>query len=425
MTEPVSRLPRVALIGVAGYGAIHLTELLRLHREGVIQLQAASVICPEEVPQACASLAEVGCRLYGDYQEMFKAEEGQLDYCCIPTGIAWHEPMTIAALEAGCHVLVEKPAAATVEAIDRMIRARDKAGKSVAVGFQYLSSTEFARLRRELLRGTIGDLYEIRVAASWPRDTTYYTRNNWAGRIQAEGRWILDSPANNALSHFLMVALQLAGPEGARPATPVWAEAELYRAQPIESFDTVALRTETDTGVTIRFAATHSADQRSMPVLELHGENGKIVWHPDHSTTLQQPDAESLDLYGAPRIPPVTEMFDRLFQAPSVPGRLMCSLEMARSHSLLINLLHRHVPITNIPDRYRVQQTKATGCQWAIQGIEEAIESCLSTGRLFSELGLPWATPYHRAFKPTDLPSSEVKQSQVAFASTLQEANAA
>ena len=54
---------------------------------------------------------------------------------CTPNGV--HAPATIAALEAGCHVMVEKPMAMNPSECQKMCNAAEKAGKILAVGFQY------------------------------------------------------------------------------------------------------------------------------------------------------------------------------------------------------------------------------------------------------------------------------------------------
>ena len=60
--------------------------------------------------------------------------------------------------------------------------------------------------------------------------------------MQRDGRWVMDSPAANALSHFLQLPLYLLGPSMNQAATPVKVEAELYRANSIENYDTCSIR---------------------------------------------------------------------------------------------------------------------------------------------------------------------------------------
>ncbi len=382
----------VGLIGVSGYGGIHLRALQRLHAEGLVRLAVATVINPDEVPEKCRGLEEMGCRLYSDYREMLRSEAGKMDLCCIPTGIAWHSNMTIAALEAGCHVLVEKPAAATVQEVDKMIRVKNSVGRMVAVGFQYMYDRTYSALKRRVADGEIGSLRQIRVKASWPRSSAYYTRNEWAGRLASGDRWILDSPANNALAHFLMAALHLAGPTLHQATTPLSMEAELYRAQEIESFDTISARIHTDSGADILFAATHSSSIREDPVIDLLGETGVISWgiNDSHLT-----DSHS---HGVPRSchPSPSDstelMYARVLAQIRGQKQEACTLEEARKHTLVINALHEAVPIHDIPETFRTSSAGESGIQHNIKGINSAISQAFDTGVLLSELGLPWTT---------------------------------
>lgn len=383
---------RVALIGVSGYGGIHLKALQRLHAEGLVHLVAATVINPAEVPEKCQALEEMGCRLYADYGEMLRSEAGKVDLCCVPTGIAWHSNMTVAGLEAGCHVLVEKPAAATVQEVDKMIRAKNAAGRMVAVGFQYMYDGTYAALKRRVVAGEIGCLREIRVKAAWPRSSAYYKRNEWAGRLNLRGRWILDSPANNALAHFLMAALHLAGPTLYKAANPLSVEAELYRAQEIESFDSISARICTDSGTDILFAVTHSSSIREDPVIDLLGETGVIRWG-INDAHLAGSNGRSASRSSHPSPSDSMEiMYARILAQIRGQKQEACNLEEARKHTLVINALHEAVPIHDIPEASRISNDAENGTQHGIKGINDALSRSFATGALFSELGLPWTT---------------------------------
>src|SRR5690606_22451247 len=111
----LSPRPRVALIGVSGYGRIHL-QLAREGRDrGELVIVAAAVINAAEESENVAELFAHGCAIYGDYREMLRRHAGQIDLCLIPTGIHLHARMTVDALRAGANVLVEKPLASSMD----------------------------------------------------------------------------------------------------------------------------------------------------------------------------------------------------------------------------------------------------------------------------------------------------------------------
>jgi len=202
---------RVALIGVSGYGSIHLQLARASQARGEIKLVAATIINPEEEASTVAELRAQGTEIFNDYREMLRRHENRLDLCLIPTGIHWHARMTIAALEAGANVLVEKPLAGSSAEVEEIRRVERRRGRFVAVGFQDIYEPGTIWLKDELRRGVIGELKSVRFLGVWPRPREYFTRNDWAGRLNADGAAVMDSPLNNAFAHFVMLSFFFIG----------------------------------------------------------------------------------------------------------------------------------------------------------------------------------------------------------------------
>ena len=95
---------------------------------------------------------------------------------------------------------------------------------------------------------------------------SYYNRNDWAGRIKSDsGEWVLDSPANNAMAHYLHNALYVLGETPTTSARPISVQAELYRANPIENYDAAVLRVMTDKNVEVLFYGAHTVPDEAHP----------------------------------------------------------------------------------------------------------------------------------------------------------------
>ena len=99
---------------------------------------------------------DVDVEVYDDYRKMLK--EADVDAVEIYTSVFAHHPITLASLEAGKHVLIEKPIAVTVKAARKMVKAAEKAGLvlGVAENVRYFSDTRMSKWVID--QGYIGDL---------------------------------------------------------------------------------------------------------------------------------------------------------------------------------------------------------------------------------------------------------------------------
>ena len=377
--------PRVALIGTGGYGRVYLDLLLGLHARAEIELTAATVINAAEEAPAIAQLVALGCEIFPDAPAMFAAHTGRLALCCIPTGIPSHAPLTIAALQAGANVLVEKPLAGSA-ADARAIQAAERAsGRFVAVGFQDIWSPETLWLKHQILAGRIGPLRTIRFIGQWPRPASYYTRNGWAGALTRDGRAVFDSPLNNAFAHFAHLALFLAGPAPTAAAAPERIAAELWRAHGIESCDTAFVRAHLAGGAVLFCGATHASRKARDPEIFLEGPGGRIHWHYERAITVESVGT-------APEVRPLPtameargSMFAGVLQRLHDPAALICDTASAAQHVALVAGMHAAAPITDVP---------AENVTWITPPGESARLPCIhdierTLGQAWTHLALP------------------------------------
>lgn len=342
---PVGERPRLALIGISGYGRIHLQLARECRDRGEVNLVAATVINPAEEADNVADLTAHGCKIYADYEAMLAEHAGRIDLCLIPTGIPWHARMTVAALRAGANVLVEKPLAGSVAEVEEIRAAELAAGRFVAVGFQDLYESGTAWLKEQLVKGTIGKIQSVRFLGLWPRRRSYFTRNDWAGRLQAGGVPVLDSPLNNAFGHFVMLSLYFASAEAHEAASAQPDGVELFRAHAIESFDTAVVRLHTTDGVKLWFGVSHVSHETVEPEIYIHGDAGTACWRYENEAWLTNAQGERFQR----PMPDIAE--SRRAMMATVLRRLrnadtpICGVNMARRHTEVIEAIHRAAPI--------------------------------------------------------------------------------
>ena len=384
------RAIRVALIGVSGFGEVHYRDILEQIECGTMRLSAATVINQADESEKCSKLRSLGCEVFTDYREMLAQFGDRLDIVFVPTGIAQHAPMTIAALEAGSNVMVEKPAAATIQSIRAMQEAESRTGRFVAVGFQHIYAAETLTMKRAILDGRLGAVQSIKCRGLWPRLDNYYQRAAWAGRLRIGDEWILDSPFNNAMAHQLNMICFLAGAEIAQSARPISVEAELHRAHDIESPDTAALRVRTAEGIPLFFFATHCCEGYLNPEIIVRGESGRIFWT-FGETRIEIDGRPTVVLPSESETGVRRSLMRQLGRRLSDPSAFVCHLGIAAGHTLIVNGAHESSPVHRIKPEFVRRYPSEDSVRTEIVGIDGVIERAFNQEKLFSELALPWA----------------------------------
>jgi predicted dehydrogenase len=149
-------------IGFIGAGGIALTHMHHLKKIEGVQLITAADISGKALDKAKADyeLKDV----YTDYKQML-AKHPDLDAIsvCTPNGL--HAENTIAALEAGKHVIVEKPMAMSVKQAQAMVDAAKRARKTLIVGFQHRFEPKSKVVRDQVASGAFGKILYVRAQA--------------------------------------------------------------------------------------------------------------------------------------------------------------------------------------------------------------------------------------------------------------------
>jgi predicted dehydrogenase len=384
---------RAAIVGVSGYGRWHLLMAMEQALLGRLQLVGATVINPQEQAGLCRRLARYGVPIFSSFDEMLDGLNGRVDLLMVPTAIQWHAPMTIAALRAGLHVVLEKPVAGTVQEVDAIIAAQAAAARLVAVGFQDLYVPATMDIKHRVLDGQIGTLRKVVVRGQWPRSSAYYARNEWAGRLRVGESWVLDSPVSNAFAHFLMMGLFWSGESLHAAAEIAEVQAELYRAAQIESFDTACVRARTAHGVEILFYGSHAGTEEFPPEVQLIGDEGSIIWGYESFYTVMR-EGRPVEVLPVPnqldtRLSVLDAVMDRL------EGKSCFIVEPAlgREHTRLMNALHDFFPIHAVVGANVSRLKSRMGVFCRIEGFDAVVDEAVERKVLFSETGAAWAVP--------------------------------
>ncbi|MBX6311913.1 MAG: Gfo/Idh/MocA family oxidoreductase [Isosphaeraceae bacterium] len=174
---------RTGLIGCGKVGQIHAAALAALP-------ESEFVAACDGLPERAAAMAQrYGMRAYGDVPSMLR--ESGLQAVCIGTPHPLHAAPTILAAEAGVHVLVEKPMAASLADCDAMLVAARRSGIKLGVVSQRRWLEPVRRMKAAIDAGKIGrPALGVVSMFSW-RDQVYYQSDPWRGRWDTEGGGVL------------------------------------------------------------------------------------------------------------------------------------------------------------------------------------------------------------------------------------------
>lgn len=144
---------RVAVIGVGSMGRNHA----RVYNE----LPDAELVAVSDTNEAAASSvgSQFGVRAYSDYRAMLADEKPEAVTIAVPTAL--HEEVAIAALDAGAHILVEKPIAATVQEGQTIIQKAAEVKRVLMIGHIVRFNPALQTLKQKLQDGDLGKIFQV------------------------------------------------------------------------------------------------------------------------------------------------------------------------------------------------------------------------------------------------------------------------
>ena len=174
---------KYALIGCGRIAVNHIKAVVN----NGLELVAVCDLVPEHIDILFEKTGYTGTPArYTDYRQML-SEHPELELAAIATDSGVHAEIALACLDAGLHVIVEKPMAMSMADADRIIdRAREK-GRKVAVCHQNRFNLAVQRMRSALDQGRFGRLSHGSVHVRWNRNRAYYEQAPWRGRWASDG----------------------------------------------------------------------------------------------------------------------------------------------------------------------------------------------------------------------------------------------
>ena len=274
---------RIAMIGCGNIANDHLNAYKKVPEAEIV---AACDINAARMKKTCDIFEIPEEHRYTSVEEMLEKEQGNLDAADVCVWNINHAPCAIAALNAGLHVLCEKPMAYSAEQAEEMKAAADKAGKLLMIGFVLRFGNENMIVRDFIESGMMGDIYYTKA--------TYLRRHGNPGgwfcnkalsgggpvidlgvHVIDQTRFLMGNP--KPVSVFAMVSNKLGNrpdlkndivwrPEGADPANDV---------NDVEDFGTALIRY--DNGAVTLLECSYDLNGEDVGRKELYGTKGGVV----------------------------------------------------------------------------------------------------------------------------------------------------
>ena len=185
-----------AIIGCGAIGSRHARQAAAF---GFLK-----AVCDVVEEKAAGLGGQHNARHYARIEDLLQTEK-ELDVVAVCTPNGLHALHTIQSLEAGCHVLCEKPMALTAADCRKMIAVATKAGKDLFVVKQNRFNPPVIAVKKMLEEGRLGRVYSVQVNCCWNREGSYY-RDSWHGTRDLDGGILFTQ-----FSHFIDLLYWLIG----------------------------------------------------------------------------------------------------------------------------------------------------------------------------------------------------------------------
>jgi len=171
----------VAIIGTGAIAPLHIKGYLTFKED--VNIVALCDIYPEKAEKIAADF-DLDVTIYDDHEELLANESIDLVSVCTPPYV--HAEISINAMKAGSHAVVEKPMAASLKECADMNRVSEETGKTLSIISQNRFTNPMMKLKTLLDEKVIGKVLHTQVDSFWWRGHNYYDLW-WRGTWEKEG----------------------------------------------------------------------------------------------------------------------------------------------------------------------------------------------------------------------------------------------
>lgn len=181
---------------VLKFAIIGCGRIAQRHAEHINNTGKLVAVCDTIKEKADTLASKYDAASYNDISTLLQNEkEIDIVSVCTPNGL--HAAHSIQSLQAGFHVLCEKPMAIHLQDCQKMINEAAKAGRQLFVIKQNRFNPPVAAVKDAIEKGILGRIYSIQLSCFWNRNNDYY-QNSWKGTKDMDGGTLYTQ-----FSHFI------------------------------------------------------------------------------------------------------------------------------------------------------------------------------------------------------------------------------
>lgn len=198
---PITDRPiKAAVVGCGRISSNHFGAIDR-HADRI----KLAAVCDNDPVALERAVAATGAPGFASMHDLLEARVADVVALCTPSGL--HPSQAIAAAQAGCHVITEKPMATRWADGLEMVRACDTAGVRLFVVKQNRRNATLQLLKRAVEKGRFGRIFMVTINVFWSRPQDYYDSARWRGTWEFDGGALM-----NQASHYVDLVDWLIGP---------------------------------------------------------------------------------------------------------------------------------------------------------------------------------------------------------------------
>lgn len=302
---------KIGIIGLGNIGRVHAKNI----EDGLIE-DAVLTAVANQPPESMNDFKAQGVACFDEASELIDSGLCELVIVALPTHL--HAPVGIQALEAGLHLVMEKPLACHKAEGERILAARQRDDQVISLMMNQRTHPCYTKIKAWIDSGATGTLQRVSwTMTNWFRPEIYYASSPWRATWKGEGGGVL----MNQCPHNIDVLQWLVG-----MPSKVRANCSFGKYHDIEVEDEVNAYFEFPNGATGQFSAS-TGECPGSNRLEIVGDRGTIITDGSEAKLIRI----------NPSVSEFSRTTDEMFGTPETSEEFFQPLENINQHAAILN----------------------------------------------------------------------------------------